>query len=69
MVQMKEENEITYSNDSLQCGYLKYHLTTEKGFNIIQFQRVKCLDIKRNPLLPPIKHHVLKIDPTKLPDE
>ena len=38
MVQMKEEDVITYSNNSLQCGYLKYRLTTEKDFNIIQFQ-------------------------------
>ena len=38
---MKDENEIIYSNNSLQCGYLEYHLTTERGFNIIQFQRVK----------------------------
>ena len=64
MVQMKEENVIIYSNNSLQCGYLEYNLITENDFNIIQFQRVNYLDIRWNPFLPPIKHHVLKIDPT-----
>ena len=64
MVQMKEENVIIYSSNSLQCGYLKYYLSTEKDFNIIQIQRVSYLGIRWNTLLPPIKHHVLKIDPT-----
>ena len=40
MFQMKEEYVIIYSNILLPCGYLKYHLTTEKDLNTIQFQRV-----------------------------
>ena len=64
-VQMKEEHVIIYSNILLPCGYLKYHLTTEKDFNAIQFQRVKYLDIRWDPLLPPITHHVFRIDPNK----
>ena len=40
MVQMKEEHVIINSNILPPCGYLKYHLTTEKDFNTIQFQRV-----------------------------
>ena len=62
----KSNNIFQYN--SLQCGYLtKYHRTTERGLNIIQFQRVKYLDISSNPHVPPAKHHVLKIDPAKLP--
>ena len=64
-VQMREESAIIYSNILLPCGYLEYHLTTEKDFNIIQFQRVKYLDIRWNPLLSPVTHHVLRIDPIK----
>ena len=37
---MREEKVIMHSNDSQQCGYLEYHLTTERGFNIIHFQRI-----------------------------
>ena len=37
-VQMKEEHVIIYSNILLPCGYLKYHLTTEKDFNIFGYQ-------------------------------
>ena len=59
MVQKKNEKVIVYSYNSLQCGYLKKHLATERGFNIIQFQHVKYLDIRWNPFLPPVKHHVL----------
>ena len=64
-VQVKEEHEIIYSNILLPCGYLKYHLTTEKDLNTIQFQRVKYLDIRWNPLLPLVTHHVFRIDPLK----
>ena len=57
-----------YSHNSLQCGYLKIQSYHWKGFNIIQFQRVKYVDIRWNPHLPSVKHHVLKIDPTNLPN-
>ena len=33
MAHMKKENVIIYSNNSLQCVYLKYHHTAEKSFN------------------------------------
>ena len=61
MVQMEEENVIIYSNNSLQCGYLKYHLATERGFNIIHFQPVRYLDIRWNPHLPPVNIMSLKL--------
>ena len=69
MAQMKEENIIIYSNHSLQCGYLKYYLTVERSFNMINFHHANYLDIMWNPHLPSAKHTVLKIDQTKLPDE
>ena len=69
VARMKKENVIIYSNNSLQCVYLEYHLTAEKNFNIVQFHRANNLDIRWNPHLPPAKYPVLKIDPAKLPDE
>ena len=46
MAHMKEEEVIIYSNNSLQCSYIKYHLTAESSFNIIQFHRANYFDIK-----------------------
>ena len=66
---MQEEKLIIYSSNSLQCGYIKYPLTPEMSFNIIQFHYANYLDSRWSPYLPPAKHPVLKIDPTKLPDE
>ena len=46
-----------------------YHITAERSFNSIHFQRVNHFDIRWNSHLPPAKHPTLKMDSTKLSDE
>ena len=65
LAHMQEEKVIIYSNNSLQCGYIKYHITPERSFNINQFHNANYLDIRWSPYQPPAKHPVLKKDPTK----